>query len=77
MRYAGMNEVRQSMQYYRLNKAANRDEWKAAMRLQALPSINYLYADEKGNIGYVYNGQFPVRAEGRDWTRSSRAIDRI
>ncbi len=33
------------------------------MRLQALPSINYIYADEKGNIGYVYNGLFPVRAE--------------
>ena len=69
VRYAGMGEVRQSLQYYRLNKAANRDEWLAAMRLQALPSINYIYADEKGNIGYVYNGQFPVRAEGRDWTQ--------
>ena len=68
VRYAGMGEARQSLQYYRLNKAANRDEWLAAMRLQALPSINYVYADEKGNIGYVYNGQFPVRAEGRDWT---------
>jgi acyl-homoserine-lactone acylase len=68
VRYAGMGEARQSLQYYRLNKAANRDEWLAAMRLQALPSINYIYADEKGNIGYVYNGQFPVRAEGRDWT---------
>ncbi len=69
VRYAGMGEVRQSLQYYRLNKAANRDEWLAAMRLQALPSINYIYADEKGNIGYVYNGQFPVRAEGSDWTQ--------
>jgi acyl-homoserine-lactone acylase len=69
LRYAGMGEVRQSLQYYRLNKAANRDEWLAAMRLQALPSINYIYADEKGNIGYVYNGLFPVRAEGRDWTQ--------
>jgi acyl-homoserine-lactone acylase len=68
VRYAGMGEARQSLQYYRLNKAASRDEWLAAMRLQALPSINYIYADEKGNIGYVYNGQFPVRAEGRDWT---------
>ncbi|HTD73358.1 MAG TPA: acylase [Steroidobacteraceae bacterium] len=67
VRYAGMGEARQSLQYYRLNKAANRDEWLAAMSLQALPSINYIYADEKGNIGYVYNGQFPVRAEGRDW----------
>jgi penicillin amidase/acyl-homoserine-lactone acylase len=69
VRYAGMGEVRQSLQYYRLNKAATRDEWLAAMRLQALPSINYIYADEKGNIGYVYNGQFPVRAEGRDWSQ--------
>jgi acyl-homoserine-lactone acylase len=69
VRYAGMGEARQSLQYYRLNKAANRDEWLAAMSLQALPSINYIYADEKGNIGYVYNGEFPVRAEGRDWTQ--------
>ncbi len=69
VRYAGMGEARQPLQYYRLNKATNRDEWLAAMRLQALPSINYIYADEKGNIGYVYNGQFPVRAEGRDWAQ--------
>ena len=67
VRYAGMNEVRQLLQYFRLNKARTLDEWKTAMRLQALPSINYIYADEKGNIGYVYNGQFPVRREGIDW----------
>ena len=67
VRYAGMNEIRQVLQYYRLNKARNLDEWKAAMRLQALPSINYIYADEHGTIGYVYNALFPVRKEGIDW----------
>lgn len=67
VRYAGMGEVRQVEQYYRIDKARNLDEWKAAMRLQALPSINYIYADEKGNIGYLYNGQFPVRKAGIDW----------
>jgi acyl-homoserine-lactone acylase len=67
IRYAGMNEVRQVAQYFRLNKARNLAEWRHAMALQALPSINYIYADEKGNIGYVYNGQFPVRKEGIDW----------
>jgi penicillin amidase/acyl-homoserine-lactone acylase len=67
VRHAGMNEVRQVLQYYRLNKARNRDEWLAAMRLQALPSINYVYADETGTIGYVYNGEFPVRKPGFDW----------
>ncbi len=40
VRYAGMGEARQSLQYYRLNKAENRDEWLAARRLQALPSMN-------------------------------------
>ena len=67
IRYAGMDEVRQPLQYYRLDKAKTRAEWLAAMGLQALPSINYIYADETGTIGYVYNGQFPVRKEGVDW----------
>jgi len=67
IRYAGMNEIRQALQYYRLDKARNIDEWKAAMRLQLLPSINYVYADERGNVGYVYNGQFPNRKPGFNW----------
>jgi acyl-homoserine-lactone acylase len=69
VRYAGIGEARQPLQYYRLDKAVDRDQWLAAMRMQALPSINYVYADDKGNIGYVYNGQFPNRREGRDWTQ--------
>jgi acyl-homoserine-lactone acylase len=67
IRYAGMNDVRAPLQYFRENKAANLEEWRAAMRLQAIPSLNYVYADEKGNIGYIYNGSFPVRKEGPDW----------
>ena len=67
IRYAGMNDIRPALQYFRLNKAANIDEWRAAMRLQAIPSLNYVYADEKGNIGYIYNGSFPMRKEGPNW----------
>jgi penicillin amidase/acyl-homoserine-lactone acylase len=67
IRYAGMNEVRAPLQYFRLNKAVSLEEWRAAMRLQAIPSLNYVYADERGNIGYIYNGSFPVRREGVDW----------
>jgi len=66
-RYAGMNDIRAPLQYFRLNKAANLDEWRAAMRLEAIPALNYVYADEKGNIGYIYNGAFPVRKEGFHW----------
>ncbi len=67
IRFAGMGEARQALQYYRLDKARNLAEWRAAMALQALPSINYIYADEAGNIGYVYNGLFPDRKAGVDW----------
>jgi acyl-homoserine-lactone acylase len=67
IRYAGIDGVRASLQYFRLNKAATLEDWRAAMALQAIPSVNFIYADEKGNIGYVYNGLFPVRQEGIDW----------
>ncbi|MBI1407477.1 MAG: acylase [Caulobacter sp.] len=70
LRFAGMDEVRQPLQYWRLNLAKNADEWRAAMALQALPSINYIYADRTGTIGYVYNGLYPDRPQdaGVDWS---------
>lgn len=69
LRFAGMGEVRQPLQYWRLNLARNADEWRAAMALQALPSINYIYADRTGTVAYVYNGLFPNRPDvkGVNW----------
>lgn len=67
IRFSGYGEVRQLEQWYRMNKARNLDEFMAAMRIGGLSSLNALYADREGNIYYVYNGQFPVRAEGYDW----------
>jgi penicillin amidase/acyl-homoserine-lactone acylase len=67
LRYAGMEGIRQLEQYYRLNRAESFDAWRAAMAMQALPSINFVYADREGNIGYFYNARLPVRAEGYDW----------
>jgi len=67
IRYAGIDEVRQPIEYFRLNKARDLAEWRTALALQALPSLNFVYADEKGNIGYIYNGMFPARQEGFDW----------
>lgn len=67
VRYAGIGEIRQVEQYYALDKARNLGEWIEAMKMQALPSINYIYADKQGNIAYVYNAQFPDRKEGPDW----------
>jgi penicillin amidase/acyl-homoserine-lactone acylase len=67
VRYAGMGELRQLEQIYRENRARTFDEWMAAMRIHALPSTNYVYADRAGNIAYFYNARIPKRVPGFDW----------
>lgn len=68
-RYAGHDRVNQVEQYFRQNKAQDFDQFMAALRLQAIPSQNYVYADAKGRIAYVYNGLFPKRNPRFDWTK--------
>ncbi len=69
VRYAGMGEVRHLDQRLAMNLAKNLQEWLAAMAIQALPSINYIYADAQGNIALLYNGQMPARRAGFDWQK--------
>ena len=69
VRYPTQGGMRQVSQYWAMNRAANFAQWKAAMAMEAVPSINYIYADEKGNIGYLSNGMYPLRKEGAaDWS---------
>ncbi len=67
IRYAGMGEIRQMEQYVRLNHTRNYAEFDAAMALNALPSINYVYADKDGTIAFIHNGQYPDRIPDWDW----------
>ncbi|RBP52829.1 penicillin acylase family protein [Arenicella xantha] len=69
IRYAGMDEIRQLEQYYRLNKSQNFAQFTQSMALNALPSINYIYADRADNIGFIHNAQYPARADGWDWSK--------
>jgi penicillin amidase/acyl-homoserine-lactone acylase len=69
IRFAGLGDIRAVEQWFRMNKAQTRDEWQAAMRLQAIPMFNTVYADAQGNIGYVYNARIPRRATGYDWSQ--------
>lgn len=73
IRYAGMGDIRQVEQWLRMGKATTFEEWMAAMRMQALPSFNVVYADRTGAIYYVYNALLPLRAEGYDWKNYVRA----
>ncbi len=69
LRYAGMGEVNQLEQYIRLNQANDFEDFMAAMELQYLPSINYVYGDKAGNVAFIHNAQYPKRSEGWDWSK--------
>ncbi|WP_299729619.1 penicillin acylase family protein [uncultured Endozoicomonas sp.] len=67
VRWAGMGEVRTLDFLYRINQAENLDEFISAFDIMAMPSINYVYADSKGNIGHLYNAMMPKREVTTDW----------
>jgi acyl-homoserine-lactone acylase len=81
---AGDREFRAGEQFLRMMRARSLAEWQAAMRIRALVTSNYTYADRDGNIFYLWNaalpllpharggveaGATPVRETGDLWTR--------
>ena len=67
LRYANMDRVDAVQGYYQLNRAKDWADFQAALRLQAIPSQNYVYADASGRIAYIYNAAFPRRDPSFDW----------
>jgi penicillin G amidase len=49
---------------FKLNRAKDFEDFRAAARDLAVPSQNLIYADTEGNIGYQAPGRIPVRGEG-------------
>ena len=69
IRYGGMGNIGQLDAYYRLNKAKTYEEWESIIARLDIPSTNFLYADEAGNIAYVYNAALPERPAEVDGKR--------
>lgn len=62
--YAGL-EIQSLLAWVRLAKAHNFDEFRS-LAAQFAITINWYYADKKGNIGYVSPGRLPDRPVGQD-----------
>lgn len=63
LRWTGLDQGRPLAQaIIQLNRAANWDEFRAALALWQLPGMNFVYADIDGNIGFQMSGAVPVRA---------------
>ena len=59
VRMAGDNEYRAGEQFLRMMRAKSLAEFKDAMKIRALVSQNYTYADRAGNIYHLWNGSMP------------------
>jgi acyl-homoserine-lactone acylase len=51
-----------------MGKARNLDEFRRAVDVQGLAMFNICYADVEGNSFYLFNGRFPQRPPGYDWS---------
>lgn len=54
-------------QYYAMTKAKDMRSFRKALDIQALPYMNIAYADDQGNIFYLYNSLIPKRDSSFSW----------
>jgi acyl-homoserine-lactone acylase len=69
IRFPAKQVIGAAEQQYRMNKATNYEEYKAAIEMQQLPSLNFVYGDHEGNIMFLGNGLFPERNPKYDWRK--------
>ena len=69
VRFARFEEGGQIAEWYAMSKARNLGEFRAAMSRLAVPMFNAMYADDAGNIFYLYNGAVPRRSPAFDWSK--------
>jgi acyl-homoserine-lactone acylase len=59
-RTAGDGAYRAGEQFLRMMRARSLAQWQDAMRIRALVTSNYTYADSAGNIFYLWNTALPL-----------------
>lgn len=68
MRVAKLEEGGLIEQWYEMARARTFGEFKTAIARQALLYHNIMYADDEGNIFYLYNGAIPRRSTRFEWS---------
>jgi acyl-homoserine-lactone acylase len=66
MRVAGLNQSGIFEQYWEMSKAGDFKAFEAAVSKLQIPMYTLMFADNKGNIFNLFNGEVPVRPTG-DW----------
>jgi len=74
VKFPGAMDIRSNEQWYRMNKAKNYGEFEQALRMEAIPLFNVMYADVEGNIFYHGGGQIPLRDTSLNWKQPINGI---
>jgi acyl-homoserine-lactone acylase len=73
MRVAGLDRPKMLEQWFRMGEAQTLDQFKDALRMEAVPMWNANYADDQGHIMLVFNGLVPKR-NGHDYAYWSGVV---
>ncbi|HKP67963.1 MAG TPA: penicillin acylase family protein, partial [Pyrinomonadaceae bacterium] len=60
VKFAGDGELRSGEQFLRMMRAKSLEKWKEAMSMRARPTSNFTYADNLGNIFFIWNASLPL-----------------
>jgi acyl-homoserine-lactone acylase len=74
-RSSGLEDGGSTTQFYKMAKAKNLSEFMAAISMTSITYHNIMYADNKGNIFYIYNGKIPKRDTSFNWSNPINGSD--
>lgn len=69
VRFPGSMDIRATEQWYKMNKARNWREFEQAIKMEAIPLFNIVYADVNGNIFWQSGCQVPHRDSTLNWNQ--------
>ncbi len=70
IRLGAQEDIRGLEEWFRMNKAKNFTEFKAALNMTAIPGYNIVYADKRDTIYYLSNGKLPLRNPEYNWQKT-------
>lgn len=74
LRMTGLDNASMPAQHHYMAKATNWREFETALKMLQIPMFNVIYADQAGNILYLFGGNVPKRSEG-NWAFWQGAVD--
>jgi len=66
-RFPAYMDIRAAEQWFKMNKSRNWNEFESALKMEALPLFNVVYADKENNILLQSGGQIPYRDPQLNW----------